>query len=141
MSAPVGLSVHSESAARRSHYRVRVDLPPLYEVYGARRRNGDQLEIPALTPELGGPSLHQGPVQVVSEAAAMFAAREAVGSNRFWIEHQGTSIIARGTAAPFVTSAEVLRIAEGYIHARVELRDEGAENRLCAVTDYLFRLT
>ena len=118
----------------------RVDLPPLYEVYGARRRNSDQLEILALTPELGGPRLHQGPVQVVSEAAAMFAATEAVGSNRFWIEHQGTSIVARGTAAPFVTSSEVLRVAEGSVHVRVELRNEGGDNRLCAVTDCQFHL-
>ncbi len=117
------------------------DLPPLYEAYGAHLRPDGNLQIPELTPEIGRNSLHQGPFQVVSEAAAMLAARRAVGADRFWIEHQGTSIVARGTGAPFVTRSEILRIAEGSLTVRVELRAEGAGDRLCSVTVCRFRLT
>jgi hypothetical protein len=115
------------------------DLPPLYEVFGARRRDDGNLEIPALGPELGGDALHQGPFQVVPEAAATLAARDAVGTDRFWIEHQGTSIITRGAGTPLVTHAEVLRVAEGCVNVRVELRAEGADDRLLSVTICRFR--
>jgi hypothetical protein len=115
------------------------DLPPLYEAFGARRRDDGSLEIPELTPELGRNGLHQGPFQVIPEAAAMIAAERAAGTNRFWIEHQGTSIIQRGVGAPLVTRADVLRRTDDAIHVRVELRAEGADDRLCSVTLCRFR--
>ena len=52
------------------------NLPPLYEMFGARLRDDGNLEIPELTPELGRNGLHQGPFQVVPETAAMNADRE-----------------------------------------------------------------
>lgn len=116
-------------------------LPPLYEPYGARLRDDGNLEIPELTPDLGRNGLHQGPFQVVPEAAAMLAAERAVGSDRFWIEHQGTSIISRGVGAPFVTRAEVLGTAERSVSVRVELRALGDGDRLCSVTICRFRLS
>lgn len=115
-------------------------LPPLFEAFGARRRDDGNLEIPELTPELGRNGLHQGPFQVVPEAAAMIAAESATGTDRMWIEYQGTSILARGVGAPFVTLAEVLAIDEATVHVRVELRAEGADNRLCSVTVCRYRL-
>lgn len=116
------------------------DLPPLHEVFGARVAEDGNLEIPELTDELGRNGLHQGPFQVVPEAAAMMAARDALGTDRFWIEHQGTSIVARGAGAPLVTRAEVVRVAAGAATVRVELRAAGADDRLCSVTLCRFRL-
>jgi hypothetical protein len=110
------------------------DLPPLYEAFGAHRRDDGSLEIRELTPELGRDGLHQGPFQVVPEAAAMIAATDVAGTDRFWIQHQGTSIVQRGIGAPLVTHAEVLRRTDDAIHIRVELRAEGADDRLCSVT-------
>jgi acyl-coenzyme A thioesterase PaaI-like protein len=110
------------------------EFPPLYEVFGARRRDDGSLEIPEITPELGGNGLHQGPFQVVPEAAAMIAAADAAGTDRFWIQHQGTSIVQRGVGAPLVTHAELLRRTDDAIHVRVELRAEGADDRVCSVT-------
>ncbi len=125
---------------QRANMPTTADLPLLYEAFGARLRGDGNLEIPDLPPELGRYSLHQGPLQVVPEAAAMMAAREIAGTDQFWIEHQGTSIIARGTGAPLVTHAEVLRIAEGCINVRVELRAEGNDDRVIATTICRFRL-
>ena len=115
------------------------DLPPLYQAFGARCRDDGSLEIPELTPELGTNGLHQGPFQVIPEAAAMIAAERAATTNQFWIEHQGTSIMQRGLGAPLVTHADVLRCADDSIHVRVELRAEGSGDRLCSVTMCRFR--
>jgi len=115
-------------------------LPPLYEVFGAQRRDDGSPEIKELTPELGRNGLHQGPFQVVPEAAAMIAAERAIGTNRFWIEHQGTSIIARGIGTPLVTTADVLTSDETSVNVRVELRAEGAGDQLCSVTLCRFRV-
>jgi acyl-coenzyme A thioesterase PaaI-like protein len=116
------------------------DLPPLYVPFGARLRHDGNFEIPEVTPELGRNGLHQGPFQVVPEAAAMAAARHAVGTDQFWIEHQGTSIIARGAGAPLVTSSQVVRRADDSVTVRIELRASGDENKLCSVTVCRFRL-
>jgi acyl-coenzyme A thioesterase PaaI-like protein len=115
-------------------------LPALYEAFGARQRDDGSLEIPELTPELGRAGLHQGPFQVVPEAAAMIAAKKAAGTDQLWIQYQGTSIISRGIGAPFITQATVLRDAEKEVTVRVELRAQGADNKLCSVTVCRFRL-
>lgn len=116
-------------------------LPPLYEPFGARLRDDGELEIPELNVALGRNGLHQGPFQVIPESAAMHALEKALGHDRFWIEHQGTSIVARGWGAPFVTSTEVLRITGEVAAVRVELRAAGADDRVCSVTLCRFRLT
>jgi acyl-coenzyme A thioesterase PaaI-like protein len=110
------------------------DLPPLYEPFGARPGDDGNLEIPELTAAIGRQGLHQGPFQVIPEAAAMRAAERAAGTDRFWIAHQGTSIVQRGVGAPLVTGAEVLAITDRDIDVRVELRARGADDRLCSVT-------
>lgn len=115
------------------------DLPPLYEPFGARLRGDGELEIPELTPELGRNGLHQGPFQVVPEAAATMAAERALGSDRFWIEHQGTSIVSRGIDAPLVTTTQVLRLTDDAVHVQVELRAQGADDKLCSITLCRFR--
>jgi len=116
------------------------DFPPLYQPFGGRLRDDGNLEIPDEAEHLGSGGLHQGPFQVVPEAAAMMAAQDVAGTDQFWIEHQGTSIIARGSGRPLVTHAEVLCIAEGCVNVRVEMRGEGDGDRLLAVTMCRFRL-
>jgi acyl-coenzyme A thioesterase PaaI-like protein len=115
------------------------ELPPLYEPFGARVRDDGELEIAELRPELGGRGLHQGPFQVVPEQAAM-RALERAGHIRYWIEHQGTSIVSRGTDSPLVTTSEVLRVVDQTALVQVELRAAGDNNRLCSVTVCRFRL-
>ncbi len=110
------------------------DLPPLHEPFGARLAADGNLEIPELTAGVGSHGLHQGPFQVVPESAAMMAAERALGTDRFWIAYQGTSIVGRGVGTPLVTSAEVLRLTDRELHVRVELRARGADDRLCSVT-------
>ena len=89
---------------------------------------------------LGRRGLHPGPFQVVPESAAIAALQRAVGDRSFWIEHQGTSIVSRGTGAPLVTVTEVLRVAPDTATVRVELRAAGDGDRLCSLSTYRFRL-
>jgi acyl-coenzyme A thioesterase PaaI-like protein len=110
------------------------ELPPLYEAFGGRLRDDGNLAIPELTAELGRSGLHQGPFQVIPEAAAMLAAESVSGTNQFWIQHQGTSIIHRGVGAPLVAHPQVIATSDQGLSVRVELRAEGADDRLCSVT-------
>jgi acyl-coenzyme A thioesterase PaaI-like protein len=116
------------------------DLPPLYQPFGARLRSDGEFEIPEITPELGGRALHQGPHQVVTEAAAMEAARRVLGRDRFWIEHQGTSIMARADEGPLVTRSEILRLSDETVTVRVELRTGGGKSKLCSLSVCRFRI-
>jgi acyl-coenzyme A thioesterase PaaI-like protein len=109
-------------------------LPPLYEPFGAHLAADGELEIRELTPAIGSEGLHQGPFQVVPEAAAMIAAERATGTDQLWIAHQGTSIVGRGVGAPLVTRTEVLRVTDHEVDVRVELRARGDDDRLCSVT-------
>ena len=108
------------------------DLPPLYEPYGAHLRGDGQLEVAEITPELGRNGLHQGPFQVVTEAAARRAAEEALETDQFWIEHFGMSIVARGHGVPLVAHPEVLHLTAGSVAVRVEMRAEGDGGKVCS---------
>jgi len=115
------------------------DLPPLYEPYGARLRADGRLEVPEVRPELGRNGLHQGPFQVVSEAAARRAAEGALGTDKFWIEHFGMSIVARGHGVPLVAHPEVLHVTSASVTVRVEMRAEGDDDAICSAALCRFR--
>ena len=117
------------------------DLPPLHEPFGARVRSDGELQIPELTPELGTGGLHQGPFQVVMESAAERALERAIGEAPYRIEHQGSSLIARGVGAPLVTRSEILRQDERTAVVKVELLAEGGDGRLVATSLCRFRLS
>ncbi|MGE0878689.1 MAG: hypothetical protein AB7L13_07360 [Acidimicrobiia bacterium] len=116
------------------------DIKPMHEAFGARLRDDGEFEIADLVPELGRRGLHQGPFQVVPESAAIAALERHIGDRSYWIEHQGTSIVSRGTGAPLVTKTDVLRVADDTATVRVELRAAGDGDRLCSLSTYRFRL-
>lgn len=101
-------------------------MPPLAEAYGATRLEPGHYRIPGLSARLGRASLHQGPIQVVLEAAAGEAAGAAAGGDRLALERMGTTIAAAGRTGPFTATAEVLGVTAGSVMVRAELRDEGA---------------
>lgn len=99
---------------------------PLAEVFGATREGPARYVIPGLTARLGGASLHQGPIQIVLEAAATDAVGTTVAEGRpLRLERMGTAIVAAGRKGPFSTSAEVLSTTGATLGARAELSDEG----------------
>jgi acyl-coenzyme A thioesterase PaaI-like protein len=108
--------------------------PPLWEAYTGRRRADGRLEIPGLSPLVGTERLHHGPMLVVSEAAALDAAGAHFDGRPLAVEVLATSIVSPGRSGPFVAGASVLAGTTDAIGCRVELRDEGRDDRLVART-------
>jgi hypothetical protein len=108
------------------------ELPPLWQAYTARRRADGLLEIPGLRPEIGGERLHHGPMLVVTEAAAIEAAAEALGTDALAVEHLGLTIVAPGRSGPFVARPVLVAVREDTVGCRIELRDGGRDDRLVA---------
>lgn len=113
------------------------DLPPLWQVFGGFRREDGLWGLPELSAEVASPdaALHIGPQFVILETAAIDAAGGDV---------QGISahvmFLARGKAGPFRVQTERLPGADGTVAVRVQLYDEGNEDRLVTVGSYVFRV-
>ena len=116
------------------------DLPPLHEVFGARRTSRDQWELPALTAELASPdaALHIGPQHIVLEAAAEDLAR-GVNDESLQIEDWYVMFVARGTVGPFRTIGQAFSGTDGRIGVRVDLVDTARANRVVSTAAATFR--
>ena len=79
------------------------DLPPLWQVFGAAKREGGHWALPKLQAEFASPdaALHIGPQHVVLEAAAVDLAAEAVGSRMLQVRSWHVMFMARGKVGPF----------------------------------------
>jgi hypothetical protein len=119
----------------------RADLPPLPQVFGARRRPDEQWELPAMTAEnmSTSGSLHLGPTHVVLEAAATELAVRDAGTAALRIEDWTVMFVARGTDGPFVVDGVVSDGNYGRIACRLSLRDQGRGNRIVASAVAMFR--
>lgn len=108
------------------------DVPPLWQAYTGRRRSDGLLEIPGLRPEIGTERLHHGPMLVVTEAAAIEAATQALDTDALSVEHLGLTIVAPGRSGPFVATPVLVAAQSDTVGCRVELRDQGRNDRLVA---------
>jgi acyl-coenzyme A thioesterase PaaI-like protein len=108
------------------------EVPPLWQAYTGRRRTDGLLEIPGLRPEIGTERLHHGPMLVVTEAAAIEAATEALGTDALAVEHLGLTIVSPGRSGPFLASPVLVAAQSDTVGCRVELRDQGRDDRLVA---------
>ena len=115
------------------------DLPPLWQVFGARRRPDGAWALPELTVEVASPdaALHVGPQFVVLETAAMDAAAELLGTQQLQGISSHVMFLARGKTGPFRVSAEVIAgTGAGWRCAAVH--DEGAGDKVITTGSYLF---
>ena len=94
------------------------DLPPLWKVFGASRRDDGHWTLPELSVELASPdaALHIGPQHVVLEAAAMDLAAGLVGTDRLQMQSWHVMFLARGKVGPFRVDGEA--VARGRRHGR-----------------------
>lgn len=117
------------------------DLPPLWEVFGARLRTDDRWVLPELSVDVASPdaALHIGPQFVVLETAARHRAAELTGVTRLHGVSSHVMFVARGKVGPFRVETEPLLGAAGAVAVRVTMHDEGADDRLTTVGSYLFR--
>jgi acyl-coenzyme A thioesterase PaaI-like protein len=118
------------------------DLPPLWQVFGAHRRDDNRWALGELVVELASPdaALHIGPQFVVLETAALDLAAEAAGTDRLQGLSSHVMFLARGKTGPFRVEGEPVTGADGVAGARVVLYDEGAGNRAITSGSYLFRV-
>ncbi len=107
------------------------DLPPLWEVFGARRRPDGHWELPELAVELASPdaALHLGPQHIVLETAAIDLAAERVGTDRLQMQTWHVMFLARGKIGPFRVDGEAVQGTEGRVGVRLVLFDEGNGGR------------
>ena len=117
------------------------DLPPLWQVFGGRRRDDGHWALPELAVELASPdaALHIGPQLVVLESAALELAATACGTGSLQGVASHVMFVARGKAGPFRVEGEPLAGRDGAVAARVTLYDEGADDRLITAATFLFR--
>jgi len=116
------------------------DLPPLWQVFGARRRPEGCWALPELTVEVASPdaALHVGPQFVVLETAALDAAASTVGTDRLQGVCSHVMFLARGKTGPFRAEAEAFTGPDGTVAARTVLHDEGAGDKPITTGSYLF---
>lgn len=117
------------------------DLPPLWEVFGARLRTDDRWVLPELSVDVASPdaALHIGPQFVVAETAARHRAAELTGETRLHGVSSHVMFVARGKVGPFRVETEPMLGADGAVAVRVTMHDEGSDDRLTTVGSYLFR--
>jgi hypothetical protein len=107
------------------------DLPPLWEVFGASRRQDGHWALPELSIEVASPdaALHIGPQHIVLETAAMDLASELAGTDRLQMQSWHVMFLARGKVGPFRVDGEAVRAADRRVGVRMTLHDEGNEDR------------
>jgi hypothetical protein len=107
------------------------DLPPLWQVFGASRRDDGHWVLPELSLELASPdaALHIGPQHIVLETAAIELASELVGTDRLQMQSWHVMFLARGKVGPFRVDGEAVRGVDGSVGVRMLMHDEGDEDR------------
>ena len=117
------------------------DLPPLWEVFGARRRSDGHWELPELSVELASPdaALHLGPQHIVLETAAIELAADLVGTDLLQVQTWHVMHLARGKIGPFRVDGEAVAGAEGRVGVRMTLHDEGNDDRAITSGSAVFR--
>jgi hypothetical protein len=118
------------------------DLPPLWEVFGACRREDGHWALPELAAELASPdaALHIGPQHVVLETAAIDLAAGLVGTDKLQMETWHVMFMARGKIGPFRVDGEAVRGAAGKVGVRMLLADEGNQDRPVTSASAVFEI-
>ncbi|MGE0881668.1 MAG: PaaI family thioesterase [Acidimicrobiia bacterium] len=96
--------------------------------------NGCRLE--GVSSQIAGPGgiLHAGMFQMLSEEAALVAARTASGSDRAWATDCTYNFLQPGRVGPFVATAEALYQSDQGVDVKVTIRDEGSDGRIGCVS-------
>jgi hypothetical protein len=116
------------------------DLPPLWQVFGASRRDDGHWALPELSVELASPdaALHIGPQHVVLETAATDAAAALAGTDQLQMQSWHVMFLARGKVGPFRVDSEAARGPGGRVGVRMVLHDEGNQDRAVTSATALF---
>jgi hypothetical protein len=117
------------------------DLPPLWQVFGASRRDDGHWTLPELRAELASPdaALHIGPQQILLETAAVELAAAAAGTDQLQVESSVVMHLARGKAGPFRVDGAAVPGQDGRIGVQLVIHDEGNADRAVTSASLSFR--
>jgi hypothetical protein len=103
------------------------DLPPLWEAFGANKRDDGHWVLPELSVELASPdaALHIGPQHVVLETAAIDLAADAAGTRKVQVVSWHVMFMSRGKVGPFRVEGTAHAGGPGRVGVRMLLHDEG----------------
>jgi hypothetical protein len=103
------------------------ELPPLWQAFGARKRDDGHWVLPALSAELASPdaALHIGPQHVVLETAATDLAADIAGTRKVQVISWHVMFMSRGKVGPFRVEGTAHVGGPGRIGVRMLLHDEG----------------
>jgi hypothetical protein len=107
------------------------DLPPMWQVFGARKRDDGHWVLPELRTEFASPdaALHIGPQHVVLETAAVDLAAETAGTRLLQVQSWHVMFLARGKVGPFRVEGAAQGTRSGPVGVRLLIRDEGSGDR------------
>jgi hypothetical protein len=118
------------------------DLPPLWQVFGAFRREDGHWALPELSVELASPdaALHIGPQHVLLETAAIDAAAGLAGTDRLQMQAWHVMFVARAKEGPFRVDGKPFRGAGDRVGVRLTLHDEGNADRVVTSASAIFEV-
>jgi hypothetical protein len=107
------------------------DLPPLWQVFGARKRDDGHWVLPELRAEFASPdaALHIGPQHIALETAAVDLAAESAGTRLLQVQSWHVMFLARGKVGPFRVEGNSYRTGSGPVGVRLLIHDEGNGDR------------
>lgn len=107
------------------------DLPPLWQVFGASRRDDGHWTLPELSVQFASPdaALHIGPQHIVLETAAVDLAAAPAGTRRLQVRSWHVMFLARGKVGPFRVDGTAYPAPDGLIGVLLMLHDEGNGDR------------
>jgi hypothetical protein len=117
-------------------------LPPLWQAFGARRREDGHWSMPELTADYASPdaALHIGPQHVLLETAAVDYAAALAGTDRLQMRSWHVMFLARAKAGPFRVDGEALPGSGRTVAARLTLHDEGNGDRMVTSATAVFEV-
>src|SRR6201991_4912135 len=118
------------------------DLPPLWEAFGASKRDDGQWLLPALSLELASPdaALHIGPQHVVLETAAIDLAAAAAGTRKLQVVSWHVMFMSRGKVGPFRVDGTAHVGGSGKVGVRMLLHDEGNGDKAVTSAAAIFEI-
>ena len=119
------------------------ELPPLWQAFGAWRRDDGRWALPELSAELASPdaALHIGPQHVVLETAAIDLAAGVAGTDLLQMRSWHVMFLARGKSGPFRVEGEAVRGVGGKVGVRLALHDEGNQDRMVTSASAVLQVT
>ncbi|WP_179469752.1 hypothetical protein [Mycolicibacterium vinylchloridicum] len=116
------------------------DLPPLWQAFGASRRDDGYWMLPSLSTELASPdaALHIGPQHVVLETAAIDFAADRAGTRRLQTVSWHVMFMARGKVGPFRVEGGAYVGGPNKVGVRMLLHDEGNGDKAITSAAALF---